>query len=55
MDIVPLSCHVVHLKLPNTARATHSRYYEHFAKQVCDFALILLEFPILIYYACNAN
>ena len=27
----------------NTARATHSRYYKHFAKHACDFSLILLE------------
>ena len=27
----------------NTALATHSRYYEHFAKHACDFSLILLE------------
>ena len=23
----------------NTARATHSRYYKHFAKHACDFSL----------------
>ena len=27
----------------NTARATHSRYYKHFAKHPCNFSLILLE------------
>ena len=27
----------------NTARATHSLYYKHFAKDACDFSLILLE------------
>ena len=27
----------------NTARATHSRYYKHFAKHASDFLLILLE------------
>ena len=28
----------------NTARATHSRYYKHFAKHACDFSLGTLRF-----------
>ena len=27
----------------DTSRATHSRYYKHFAKHACDLSLILLE------------
>ena len=36
----------------NTARATHSRYYKHFAKHACDFSLILLE-PCNFLYLFN--
>ena len=36
----------------NTARATHSRYYKHFAKHACDFSLILLE-PCNFLYKLN--
>ena len=36
----------------NTARATHSRYYKHFAKHACDFSLILLE-PCNFLYKFN--
>ena len=32
------------------ARATHSRYYKHFAKHACDFSLILLETCNFLYY-----
>ena len=35
----------------NTARATHSRYYKHFAKHTCNFSLILLE-PCNFLYKC---
>ena len=38
----------------NTARATHSRYYKHFAKHACDFSLILLE-PCNFLYKSRIN
>ena len=37
------NCTCVWRNIRNTARASHSRYYEYFAKHACNFSLILLE------------
>ena len=37
------NCTCVWRNIRNTARASHSQYYEYFAKHACNFSLILLE------------
>jgi hypothetical protein len=39
----------------NTARATHSRYYNYFVKYACDFSLILLEPCNFQYYSTTPS
>ena len=40
---VQLALLTIHHPNIEDARATHSRYYKHFAKHACDFLLILLK------------
>ena len=43
LKTVPINLTCVWRNIYNTPRATHSRYYKHFAKHACNFSLILLE------------